>query len=91
MNLLKIFLSFICSCWQKVFGSKRTAARAQDHALGALCGQAPHTITSIIEFKGTESQDWSADYKLYSRSKWQTKDLFAPVIGSFRADISKVV
>jgi hypothetical protein len=80
MNLLKIFLSFICSWWQKVFGSKRTVARAQDHALGALCGQAPHTITSIIEFKGTESQDWGADYKLYSRSKWQTKDLFAPVM-----------
>lgn len=80
MNLLKIFLSFICIWWEEVFGSKRTVARAQDHALGALCGDPPHTITSIIEFKRTESQDWSADYKLYSRAKWETKDLFAPIM-----------
>lgn len=80
MNLLKTFLNFICIWWQGVFSSKRTAARAEDHALGALCGEAPHTITSIIEFKETESQDWSADYKLYSRAKWRTEDLFAPVM-----------
>jgi hypothetical protein len=80
MNLLKFFLGFICCWWQKAFGSKSTVARAQEHALGALCGATPHTITSIIEFKGTESQDWSADYKLYSRAKWQIKDLFDPVM-----------
>src|ERR1044071_1912256 len=80
MNLLKIFLSFISSWWQIAFGSKRTAARAQEHALGVLGGHAPHTITSIIEFKGTESQDWSTDYKLYSRAKWSTEDVFNPIL-----------
>jgi hypothetical protein len=80
MNLLKTFLIFLYSCLQKAFGSKRTASRAQEHALGALCGESPHTITSIIEFKGTESQDWSADYKLYSRAKWHPKDLFDSVM-----------
>lgn len=67
MNLLRLFLSFISSWLQEVFASRKTVARAPEHALGALCGESPHTITSIIEFKGTESQDWSADYKLYSR------------------------
>jgi hypothetical protein len=80
MSLLKIFLTFISFWWQEVFGSKKTVARAEDHALGALCGESPHTITSIIEFKKSESQDWSADYKLYSRAKWEIKDLFTPVM-----------
>ena len=80
MDLLKNFLIFVSCWWLGVFGSMKTAARAKVHALGALCGQAPHTITSIIEFKGTENQDWSADYKLYSRAKWSTKDIFAPLI-----------
>jgi hypothetical protein len=80
MNLLKRFINSIQSWWQTVFGSKRTAVRAEEHAFGALCGESPHTITSIIEFKGTESQDWSADYKLYSRAKWSTDDIFAPII-----------
>jgi hypothetical protein len=80
MNLLKTFINFISLWWQRAFRSNPTMDRAKDHALGALCGDSPHTITSIIEFKGTESQDWSADYKLYSRSKWQPKDLFSPVM-----------
>jgi hypothetical protein len=80
MNLLKKFLYSIQYWWQTVFGNKRTASRAEEHALGALCGESPHTITSIIEFKGSESQDWSADYKLYSRAKWQIQDLFDPIM-----------
>jgi hypothetical protein len=80
MNLLKNFLILINCWWHKVFGSSKTTERAQLHALGVLCGKTPHTITSIIEFKGTENQDWSADYKFYSRAKWSTKNVFDPLI-----------
>jgi len=80
MNLLKYFITFIQFILQATFPSNKTSLRAQTHAFGALCGESPHTVTSTIEFKGTENQDWSADYKLYSRSKWSPEDLFSPLI-----------
>lgn len=79
MNLLENFLDFIDQ-WKSVFPSVSSFERAKLHALGCLCSQPPHTLTSIIRFKGNESQDWSADYKLYSRCIWNPCDLFTPLI-----------
>jgi hypothetical protein len=75
MNLLKHFLTFIES-WEESFSNPQAFNRAKDHAIASLLSSPPHTLTSIIDFKGTESQDWSADYYLYSRAKWQNANLF---------------
>jgi hypothetical protein len=34
------------------------------------------TISQVICIEGRSQQDWSADYKLYSRSRWEDQDLF---------------
>jgi len=50
-----------------------------DLGLGWLCGQSPKTLTSALEWLNQDQQDWSADYRLFSQTHWQTQDLFAPV------------
>lgn len=79
MDLLNNFLSLL-SDWKDSFSYQPTSLRAQSHAVGSLCGSSPHTITSIISFNGKSSQDPSADYKLYSRSKWDENSLFNSII-----------
>lgn len=48
-------------------------------ALGLLCGQKPKTITSAMEWLGQTDQDWSADYRLFSQTHWDTQSVFAPL------------
>lgn len=79
MDLLKTFTSLIAQ-WEESFSNPQAFQRAQDHALANLCSSPPHTLTSIIAFNGTDCQDFSADYKLYSRAKWTLQDLFSPVL-----------
>jgi len=38
------------------------------------------TLTRAICFLNLQFQEWSAHYKLFSRSKWEVNDLFKPVI-----------
>jgi hypothetical protein len=49
-------------------------------ALGLLCGLGRRTLTRALCFLGRQYQDWSADYRLFSRSRWEPKALFAPII-----------
>lgn len=52
--------------------------RAIALALGLLCGVGRRTITRALGFGDKQQQDWSADYKLFSRSPWQSVELFEP-------------
>jgi hypothetical protein len=79
MNLLKNFLNFI-NGWKDYFSRPEPFHRAKDHAFASLLGQPPHTITSIIQCMDKIQQDWSADYYLYSRAKWDSSLLFMPQI-----------
>jgi hypothetical protein len=63
-----------------VFRQRRTCQRAQDLSLGTLCSFGRRTISRSICAVGRQHQDWSADYKLFSRSPWNADDLFDPVI-----------
>jgi hypothetical protein len=38
------------------------------------------TITRSISFAGNTQKDWSADYKVFSRSPWESQDLFNPIV-----------
>ena len=38
------------------------------------------TISRVIAACGLDQQDWSADYRVFSRSPWQQRQLFKPLI-----------
>jgi hypothetical protein len=46
--------------------------------LGLLCAQKPKTITSALEWLDQRQQDWSADYRLFSQTHWDSRLAFAP-------------
>jgi hypothetical protein len=66
--------------WAPAFRQRRTWARALALALGLLCGWGRRTLTCALGFWDRQQRDWSADYKLFNRSRWQPRDLFDPVL-----------
>ena len=66
--------------WAKVFPQQRTLQRALGMAFGLLCGVGKRTLTRALGFLGKTQQDWSADYKLFSRSPWDPRALFHPIL-----------
>ncbi len=79
--LLETFIE-LCSRWRPVFTQERTFELAMRQALGTLCAMGRRTITRIIWFSGREQQQWSSDYRLFSRSPWSTNELFQPVVAA---------
>jgi hypothetical protein len=79
MNLLINFL-MIVSLWKDTFYRQKTFRRALCHAISSLCAIGRHTITNILTFAGKDHLDWGAEYKLFSRSKWDLRSLFKPII-----------
>ena len=79
MNLLT-FLRQQTLLWTSVFAQERTQHRAIALAFGILCGVGKRTLTRAITFHGNGQKDWSADYKVFSRSKWEPRNLFNPVL-----------
>jgi len=65
------------------FAQRRTRERAAELALGMLCSFGRRTISRAICALGRQSGDWSADYKLYSRSPWRAEMLFEPVLRAY--------
>ena len=56
--------------WRPVFKQQRTWTRAVALAWAWLFTFGRRTITRAICTKGHQHQDWSADYRLLSRSQW---------------------
>lgn len=79
MNLLNQLLKHT-GRWAFVFPQERTLQRAITLAFGILCGVGKRTLTRAICFHDNTRKDWSADYKLFSRSKWEPKALFYPIL-----------
>ncbi|MCI0539251.1 MAG: transposase [Verrucomicrobiales bacterium] len=79
MNLLD-FLQKQTAQWQRVFPQARTLQRAVALGFGILCGLGKRTITRAISFQGNTQKDWSADYKVFSRSPWEARELFTPIL-----------
>ena len=63
------------------FCQYRTWERARRMGLCQLACAERHTITNLICTGGHQDDDWSADYRLFSRAVWNPNDLFAPVVG----------
>lgn len=66
--------------WAPAFCQQRTCKRAIALALGLLYGLGRRTLTRALCFHHRQHRDWSADYRLFSRSRWDPKALFAPVL-----------
>mgnify|MGYP003575167113 FL=1 len=79
MKLLE-YLRDRIDLWGGVFPQDRSLQRAKTVGFGLLCGVGKRTLTRSIGFHGKTGQDWSADYKVFSRSKWDSRALFNPVL-----------
>jgi len=80
MKLLNYLRKHTTEKWADVFAQDRTLDRALALAFGILCGVGKRTITRAITFHGNGQKDWSADYKLFSRSQWEPRSLFDPIL-----------
>ena len=63
-----------------VFTQKRIGERARRLSLSQLSCMGRHTITGLLCSNGRQFVDWSADYRFFSKDKWQPQQLFGPII-----------
>jgi DDE superfamily endonuclease len=78
-SLLDAFLTILQS-WIPAFSQPRSGQRAVAQALGALLALGRRTLSRSLWALGRQHLDWSADYKLHSRARWNIQDLFQPVL-----------
>jgi hypothetical protein len=65
--------------WRSAFAQQRTCQRAQRLAYGLLTCLRTHLTSNAICATGRQFLDWSADYRLFSRSRWDAHALFDPI------------
>jgi hypothetical protein len=65
------------------FQQERSRIRAMELSLGSLCALGRRTLSRSICAVGRQHQDWSADYKVFSRSPWQPDQMFTPVVKEY--------
>jgi hypothetical protein len=61
---------------RSAFGQQRTHERARRLAMSALLCLGRHTFTGLITASGCQSVDWSADYRLFERERFDPEGLF---------------
>ena len=66
--------------FQSVFSQERVFVRVRRQALGALLALGSRTVARVLAATGREQCDWSTEYRLFSRSPWHCRALFAPVL-----------
>ena len=71
--------------WSSVFAQQRTWQRAQRLAYGLLLCLRTHLTSNAICATGRQFLDWSADYRLFSRSLWDPHALFDPIFDHLAA------
>jgi hypothetical protein len=62
------------------FRQQRTWERARRLSLSQLACLGRHTMTGLIYTCGRQFLDWSADYRLCSKDRWDPEALFVPVV-----------
>ena len=75
MSLLENFHELLQS-WRSAFPQQRTWLRAQRLAFGLLTCLRTHLTSNAICAMGRQFLDWSADYRVFSRSPWNPHALF---------------
>jgi hypothetical protein len=64
----------------KTFPQRRTRQRALHLAYGFATAWGRHTISRALCALHAQFEDWSAAYRLFSRSPWKPTDLFQPIL-----------
>jgi len=64
--------------WREVFPQRRTMYRAIRQTIASTVALGKRTIARAYLITG--QSDWTAEYKLHSRSQWQAEDLFTPIL-----------
>jgi len=78
MTLLTVYESLL-ECWSELFPQARTFERARRLTFGLLSCLRVHLTSNAICAAGRQFQDWSADYRFFSRSAWNPHRLFDPI------------
>lgn len=73
------YLDLIFTSWPTVFAQTRTLYRAVEHSMTVTSVMGRRTISRSICALDRADQDWSADYKFFSRSRWDEQELFSAV------------
>lgn len=79
VDLLSRFM-VIAGELREVFGQQRSARRAVSLMLAGLLCLGRHWISRWRLLRGGDLKRWSADYKLFSRARWEPDRLFDPAI-----------
>jgi hypothetical protein len=66
--------------FRSVFSQQRVFERVCRQALGVLCALGSRTVARVLAATGRDQCDWTTEYRLFSRSPWQTRELFFSVI-----------
>jgi len=77
-SILSAFQQLWREC-RPAFGQQRLADRAQALGLSSLLCLGRHTLTGLLTTCGREFQDWSAEYRLFSRHRFPTAEVFSVV------------
>jgi len=83
MTLIQQYHSLLDRGWQGAFPQARSLERAIEHAVALPCVFGRRTISRTISALGRSDRDWSGDYKMFSRCKWEPERLFEPVIDEY--------
>jgi len=65
---------------RQAFPQQRSFVRARRLAYGFAVAWGRKTITRAVCAVHRQFEDWSGDYRLFSRSPWQPNDVFQPVL-----------
>jgi hypothetical protein len=79
MNLFQTMNSLVQE-WSDLFSQERTFERVRCLTYGQLLSLPRHTTSAAICTVGRQFRDWTADYRVFSRSPWEPEPLFDPVI-----------
>jgi len=80
MSPLLDALIVLLGTWRQVFRQQRSFERALRLSLAQILTPGQRWLSRLIASSGRQHRDWSADYKLFSRSPWQPDTLFQSVI-----------
>jgi len=58
------------------FGSQESFERSRRHILSSLVGLGRHTISGLVRTQNRQQQDWTADYRFYSRDRFDEEAVF---------------
>jgi hypothetical protein len=83
MNLLETYEQLLLA-WRAVFPQQRSFNRCRRLVLGMLASLGSHLTSNAICAVGRQFVDWSADYRLSSRSPWHPHRLFDVIVDRVR-------